>query len=161
MDEQEKDTKLMPCRKCKTMVEPSITQCPECGVVNPAMTSGQITLGLIMLIAMIAAVLFLFSTCQGGSDDELSIEDQQRRGFHCLHSWDGAHVEFMRDVKSKMRDPASFKHVETRITSRNKNGKHVIFMDYRAKNGFGGVNIATAKGIVDNTTCKHIITQLE
>lgn len=55
-------------------------------------------------------------------------------------------------VKSNLRDPESFEHAETRITPVVK-GKHTIIMQYRARNGFGGMNAETAMGTIDNATC--------
>lgn len=34
------------------------------------------------------------------------------------------------------------------------NDKHDIVMLYRAKNGFGAMNVGAYKGLVDNKTCK-------
>jgi hypothetical protein len=56
-------------------------------------------------------------------------------------------------VKAQLRDPSSFEHVESRIMP-NVNGKHRVVMKYRARNGFGGVNVAYAIGSVDHATCE-------
>ncbi len=50
-------------------------------------------------------------------------------------------------VRSKMRDPDSFKVVSW-STAQNC-GTYTIFITYRARNGFGGMNVESAKYIVD------------
>jgi hypothetical protein len=79
-------------------------------------------------------------------------EGERQNGFHCLSAWDGSNRSLVQQVKANLRDPDSFEHEETRITPENK-GKHVVIMKYRAKNGFGGYNVATAIGTVDARTC--------
>lgn len=79
--------------------------------------------------------------------------DDRRKGMHCLSDWDGSNTSFVNEVKSKLRDPGSFEHVETRVTPVDKDGDHTIFMRYRARNGFGGVNNPTATGYVRQSDC--------
>ena len=78
---------------------------------------------------------------------------KQRAGFHCLSGWDGSHRAVKRGVKNALRDPGSFEHVETRITAADSSGVHTLFMTYRARNGFGGMNVSTAKARVRNAGC--------
>lgn len=77
-------------------------------------------------------------------------------GFHCLSAWDGSNRSFVRQVKAQLRDPDSFDHDETRI-SPVKNGQHLVTMRYRARNGFGGMNVATAIGSVDAASCEATV----
>jgi hypothetical protein len=79
-------------------------------------------------------------------------EEDQRRGFHCLSGWDGSNTSLVQRVKVQLREPDSFEHIETRITP-EVNGKHKVVMEYRARNGFGGMNVTTAIGTVDHQTC--------
>jgi hypothetical protein len=52
--------------------------------------------------------------------------------------WDGSHKALEKYIKSTLRDPRSYEHVETRFTD---NGEHIIVgTTFRAKNGFGGMN---------------------
>jgi hypothetical protein len=84
-------------------------------------------------------------------------KENQRRGFDCLSAWDGSNASLVQQVKDQLRVPDSFEHIETRITP-EVNGKHNIMMEYRAKNGFGGMNVATAVGTVDHQTCDATLT---
>ncbi|MCG8436034.1 MAG: hypothetical protein MJA83_18600 [Gammaproteobacteria bacterium] len=83
--------------------------------------------------------------------------ENKRRGFHCLSAWDGSHHAVVGYVKDRLRDPGSFEHAETRI-SPNKDGNHLLIMEYRARNGFGGMSVATVTATVSNATCDAIIT---
>lgn len=83
--------------------------------------------------------------------------DKQRSGFHCLSSWDGSHRELVNALKKTLRDPDSFEHIETRITPVNDKGFHVLMMNYRARNGFGGMNIGKLAATVKNSDCSFEI----
>ena len=85
-------------------------------------------------------------------------EDDKRKGFHCLSGWDGTHRGVESYVKERLRDPDSYQHKETRITP-VKNGKHMLVMEYRAKNGFGGYAFGGIIATIDNQSCKATIIQ--
>jgi hypothetical protein len=89
--------------------------------------------------------------------DAAKAEEDQRRGFHCLSGWDGSNASLVQQVKDQLREPDSFEHIETRITP-EVDGRHNITMEYRARNGFGGMNVATAVGTVDHRTCEATLT---
>lgn len=72
--------------------------------------------------------------------------EMQRKGFHCLDSWDGAHPEVVELVKGELRDPSSFQHIETRVSPVSDQGLHSFTMEYRAANGFGGMNVGASAG---------------
>ena len=81
------------------------------------------------------------------------------KGFHCLSAWDGNHDGLEALVRDTLNDPGSMETFETRITP-NNNGKHVIRMEFGAKNAFGGVVRHTALGEVDNTTCDAVLVDV-
>ena len=87
-------------------------------------------------------------------------DEKAKSGFDCLSTWNGSSRSFVTAVKAQLRDPDSFKHYETRITPRNAKGNHLIFMDYGARNGFGGMNRQTATGVVDGRTCEATVVEL-
>ena len=94
-----------------------------------------------------------------GNDDppktNAEIQEEKRKGFHCLSEWDGSHNQLVRSVKNNLRDPSSFEHVSTKIGPEN-NGQHFIMMTYRAINGFGGTNVESASGTIRNSDCDLI-----
>lgn len=126
---------------------------------------GNPIVGLLVLIVF----GFLAYSCVSGGKE--SPEDRaariakeamdQKMGFHCLSAWDGSLPEFKRKVKSLMRDPDSFEHIETRVTPVDASGEHMVFMKYRARNGFGGVNVSTAIGTFKNSDCSSTIISVE
>ena len=73
--------------------------------------------------------------------------------FKCLSVWDGSDRPLVDLVKSQLRDPDSFAHVETMISKPDSGGKQSISMTYRARNGFGGMNVATAHATIYHTSC--------
>ncbi|CAM3732935.1 hypothetical protein LIHA111178_05620 [Litorimonas haliclonae] len=151
------DQKPKLCRNCGGLVGKDDNRCSECGAFSPAHSKLQLWCGTIIFLVFFGLIL---KTCVSYDGDPFTSEDK-RLGEHCLDVWSGAHPEFMSEIKSRMRDPKSFEHVKTRITPRDENGQHVIYMEYRAQNGFGGMNNATAKGIVNNETCQHTIALIQ
>ena len=117
------------------------------------------TLMLIIISAVLifAAMLFIKSSCAESPEERaerLAQEaEDKRKGFHCLSLWDGRHSAFANIVKARLRDPDSFEHVQTRVTSVNASGRHSIRMTYRARNGFGGMNTEVATGSYSNASC--------
>lgn len=88
-------------------------------------------------------------------------QEERRKGFHCLSAWDGSHRDFARAIKQNLRDPDSFEHVETRVTPVGDDGTHKILMTYRARNGFGGMNVGEALGTFRNDNCDPTILTVE
>lgn len=88
-------------------------------------------------------------------EEQAAIAEENRyKGFHCLSAWDGSNRSLVNQVTSGLRDPDSFEHIETRITPVNAQTlKHGVSMTFRARNGFGGMNIGRAVGQVDPESC--------
>jgi hypothetical protein len=119
------------------------------------MGCGPIVLGFI-------AVVTLIGWLGGSKDKETSSEqlaadaEKKQNGFHCLSTWDGSSRELYDAVKATLRDPSSMEHVETRIAPVAANGTHLITMQFRAKNGFGGMNVSKAVGRLRNSDCNIV-----
>jgi hypothetical protein len=74
-------------------------------------------------------------------------------GRHCL-SISGLEVQsVVNAVKASLREPDSFEMISTSMSPLTENGRHVVLMDYRARNGFGGMNVATARAVIINADC--------
>jgi hypothetical protein len=151
------------CPKCAETIKKAAAVCKHCGAEvtpdiskKPEATPQQTAIGCGIMLALVLMV----ATCSGafeGSDDsgadaQKTAEDR-RKGFHCLSAWDGSHSGLVEQVKASLRDPASFEHDETSITPVSEKGVHVITMKYRARNGFGGMNVQTAIGTVQQSDC--------
>jgi hypothetical protein len=112
----------------------------------------------VILTAVITALSL--SAC-GKSEAEKAAEiaqkaENKRKGFHCLSAYDGAHNGVERWLKNNLRDPDSYKHVETKIAP-VKDGKHILITSYRAKNGFGGYVGGVVLAEVNHETCQATI----
>lgn len=90
-----------------------------------------------------------------GADVEPAPEAKPASGEHCLSGWDGSNRDLVRQVKAGMREPDSFEHVETRIYG-NDNGEHGLWMTFRARNGFGGMNVEKVYARIDHESCKAL-----
>tara|TARA_R110002072_G_scaffold38314_4_gene110891 strand:+ start:2964 stop:3470 length:507 start_codon:yes stop_codon:yes gene_type:complete len=85
------------------------------------------------------------------ADTDAAVE--REKGFHCLSAWDGSNRSTVDQVKAALRDPDSFEHIETSIYG-NDAGEHGLWMDYRAQNGFGGMNVERIYARVDHESCE-------
>lgn len=175
---------LVKCKECKEQISTKAKACPKCGAVPPKKTSLFTWLILILIIFTVYGAYQQESSMtpeqrvareeqraiaakekeaeKAREDAQKAVEEKEKRrkGFHCLSSWDGSHPAVKKYVEEKMRDPSSFKHVETRITPVEK-GEHQLVMKYRAANGFGGITVGSATATVDNSSCRATITSLE
>lgn len=52
------------------------------------------------------------------------------------------------NVKSKLRDPDSYKKIQLLLPTRVNDKEKILRWDFRSKNGFGGYNLSTAECIV-------------
>lgn len=75
------------------------------------------------------------------------------KGFHCLSAWDGSHTGLVDQVKSGLRNPSSFEHDSTEVGPLLRTNNRPIKMVYRAENGFGGMNVETVWGAMDQDSC--------
>ncbi len=123
----------------------------------------------IALAIIIVPIILLLSYCSDqraqtrqAEGARLASEDAGARilGTQCLSAWDGSHPTMVSAVKQRLRDPSSFEHVETRTSPMDVEGKHVLIMQFRAENGFGGKNVGFAKGILDGRTCVARVEQV-
>src|SRR3546814_4737920 len=48
------------------------------------------------------------------------------------------------EVKQSLREPDSFEHIRSSATAVDENGVQRILIEFRARNGFGGMNIVKA-----------------
>lgn len=74
--------------------------------------------------------------------------------FKCLASLNGSMGTFALEVEYSLRDPSSFEHIQSFATPVSSDGMQLVRMRFRARNGFGGMNIETAEARVRNKDCK-------
>lgn len=103
------------------------------------------------------------SATSAPTPDYAAIEEAEKRnaGFHCLSAWDGSHRELVNALKNTLREPDSFEHIDTRITPVSDEGYHVLMMNYRARNGFGGMNVGRLAATVKNSDCSFEVVANE
>jgi hypothetical protein len=87
--------------------------------------------------------------------------EEKRKGFHCLSAWDGSYGDLEDYVKERLRDPESFEDIETRISPVSDTGTHTVIMKYRARNGFGGMNVSYATAEITNDKCQMLSATVE
>jgi hypothetical protein len=82
--------------------------------------------------------------------------EDQRKGFHCLSGWDGSHPGLVKLIKENLRNPRSFEHIETRVSPKDDKGEHRALTEFRAENGFGGLDTGLASGVFSNANCAEV-----
>ena len=86
--------------------------------------------------------------------------ENERKGFHCLSSWDGDHNGLERLVRARLNDPDSMDTLGTYIAPVNDAGKHPVRMEFTATNAFGGRVRNNAIGLIDNRTCEATLLSI-
>ena len=86
-----------------------------------------------------------------------ALENMERRrsGQDCINVWNGSHSYLVRQIKPLLREPDSFEHISTRVWKAN-GGWHRVTMQYRAKNGFGGMSIGEVAAEYESGNCGNI-----
>lgn len=74
-------------------------------------------------------------------------------GLHCLGAFSRKHGGIIEYVTSQLREPDSFEHISTAISRVDSDGRHQLRMKFRARNGFGGMNVETRLFSVANADC--------
>lgn len=64
------------------------------------------------------------------------------------------------EIKQSLREPDSFEHMRSTATAVDKNGVQRILIAFRARNGFGGMNISEAVATVQFQGCKLLEWQV-
>lgn len=57
------------------------------------------------------------------------------------------------EIKQSLREPNSFEHIRSKATTVDENGVQHILIEFRARNGFGGMNISKAVATVQFQGC--------
>ena len=110
------------------------------------MTFQKKNLGMWIVMAL-AGLGIVFSFFTDGAwnmpEPKTASEVRHDRIKKAFSAYDGSHRNLEDWVKRKMNDPKSYEHVETKYREVGKDSIFVI-MQFRGKNGFGGVVKNTA-----------------
>lgn len=100
---------------------------------------------LFVVIFLIFCGYLLTSGDDAGQPEKpLTVEEQRTKTIErAFSSWDGSHRATENRLKSALKDPDSYEHIETKY---NDNGDHIaVLLKYRARNSFGGMTIGYVK----------------
>lgn len=64
------------------------------------------------------------------------------------------------NVKTKLRDPDSYKKIKMLMPTKISEGEKVVRWDFRARNGFGGYNVSTAECLIKKEGDGSILTTI-
>ena len=90
-----------------------------------------------------------------------TMTDEEKYGWHCLSAWDGNHDGLEALIRNHLTDPG-METISTSTTPVNVNTEqHLIYMDFTAKNAFGGRVRHRASGSFDPNTCEATLFDIE
>ena len=153
---KEKSLKDKSCRKCGVAVARDLPKCHDCGAIQPSRSHLELFFGTAILVAIAFFLIKAIVDARRQPNQYDSVS-----GVHCLSPWTGSHAALNKEIKSSLRDPKSFEHVKTVVSEKKPDGKHLVLVEYRARNGFGGMNVSTARGRFDSETCRHELLAIE
>ncbi len=145
--------KLINCKDCNNEVSKKAKKCPHCGVNNPAIKASDSVKGLLLLIIIIVVMTSIFGSGENSNtvkekEIPLTAEEVRKEKIEKHFSpWDGSHKGLERLVKENLNDPESYDHIKT--TYWDKKDKLRVRMEYRARNGFGGMVVGFVLADVD------------
>ncbi|GAB5488972.1 MAG: hypothetical protein Pars2KO_25420 [Parasphingorhabdus sp.] len=164
---------IIPCPKCGQSISMTSKQCPHC---NAKFSKDEVRKSIAdnspnvwgcsaILVALVGGVVGIgywafVPTAEDKAAKAAELALQKEKGFHCLSQWDGSHDGVKTRTIAVLRDPDSFEHIETRITSRKTHGQHGIIMKYRARNGFGGMDAGEALANISSIDCSIVTFNL-
>ena len=112
-------------------------------------------------VIAIVALLCLMGCGMSVEQHEAKVEEE-RKGFHCLSSWDGNHGGMEDLVRRLLNDPNSMETYETKITPvQPGTGQHTIIMTFGGGNSFGGMVRHTAIGWIDHDSCEATLVSVD
>lgn len=81
---------------------------------------------------------------------------RKERVEQCFSAWDGSHRGVVDVLMAGLRDPDSYEHISTRYGDDGEN--HIsVRMNYRARNGFGGMNIGEVVARAHIDKCDEVV----
>ena len=124
---------LVKCHECGSDVSTEASSCPKCGakVKKPTSGAAKLLLGVVVLGVFVAGI-----GGGGNSPDtppETPEQKAQKEAEAARYAVAAATSKLLRD---SMRDPDSLQFESLRVNDDSS----VICAEYRARNGFGGVN---------------------
>lgn len=113
-----------------------------------------IKISLVLLFSISFELAFLIYSDSKITPEERQAKIDEEAQFHCASSsWDGSVRDVVNAVKNNLRDPSSFEHIETKLSPVLSGDRQIITMKYRAKNGFGGINIESVVVLIKHSNC--------
>lgn len=124
-----KDTLNVDLKEAKELVDDIAAKNPH---VKPAKSNP-----LASVIAGCAIIAVIWVGCDTCSSDEVPKELTRKERIEKLFSaWDGSQPEVVKWIKLNIKDPDSYKHIETKFI--DKNERVGVITTFTATNSFGG-----------------------
>lgn len=161
------------CPRCSHQVPPKAAICSKCRRLFTDADDRAFQVGAARVAAQIErrhqaqlwgcgglAVILVVGFVVSAAYHEATATPQQLRAEEIAKCFgeEGRNFDLVEKVKADLREPDSFQHIETRFVPASNGAIAVAEMRYRARNGFGGMNVASVQATVDPETCEATIT---
>lgn len=140
---------LATCKACGKEVSKNAEKCPHCGEPLKAKSVGCGTAIVLIVLVMVAFNLFTPDKPKAPARPLTAAEQRTQEIEKQFSAWNGAHRDLERRVKTALKDPDSYEHIETKYVDNGAKGISVL-MKYRAKNSFGGYVVESIIASYDN-----------
>lgn len=126
---------LITCKDCKQEFSTDAKSCPNCGAKKPKSKKTSPLTWFVAIFLGIPVIMGIAQNSSGIKNEVPKTAEEQKADEVVQRALLGSRM-----LKSSMRDPDSYK-LETAIVI---NDSGAVCYEYRANNGFGGVNIGSA-----------------
>lgn len=132
---------IVKCGECGAGVSNQAATCPKCGAPLKKPWGIIKTAFAVVFVMVVIAGVFgsIGENRSGGESSRPTKTPQQLAAERKADAEISRAAAFTRTLKSSMRNPDSFKLAQVLIT-----GDGAVCVTYRAQNGFGGMNLASA-----------------
>lgn len=141
------------CRECGSEVSSEAKTCPKCGIKKPVKVTSTFTkiVATLFAFALIVSVLAGIDSANDTPEEKAAKEAARKADFEQNVQPLVDAGRDARQLRDAMRDPASFELVMVKDM-----GGGTRCFQYRARNGFGGMNVghavaATGKIYLENS----------
>lgn len=122
------------CRECQTVVSTEAKACPKCGAEKPGGQPSRLSAYLWLGTVLTLVLVLIASGTRGDAPRAASA-----RSGPSEVDIAGRAIGAARALRSTMRNPDSFSVISARLV-----GSDLVCFQYRAQNGFGGMNVEQA-----------------
>lgn len=127
---------MVKCRECGAEISDKAKSCPKCGIAKPAQKRG---VSLWAAIIVIIGVIWVVAAIQNQNAQPAAAEPTPSAADTYRLNQIARGAAALKALRASLRNPDSFKLSQALSMPRD-----AVCLEYRAQNGFGGLNLERA-----------------